>query len=317
MRYVTIPGTELIVSGICLGSTSIGSTIDRETSFRLLDLFAEQGGTFLDTASVYANWLPGEKHVSEKTIGRWLSARGNREDMIVATKGAHPELATMHIPRMSRREIEADLDASLRNLQTDVIDLYWLHRDDRSRPVVEILESMNAQVRAGKIRYFGCSNWQADRIVEAQAVAQAEGMAGFVCDQMMWSLAVIDPDGRSDKTTVVMDDELYALHRESGMAAVAYSSQAGGLFQKLSGGNQAVGKTYPLAANQERLERINALAAESGLTTTQIVLGYLQSQPFVTVPIVGCRTVEQLQDSLTAADVTLTPPQVQTLTDVL
>lgn len=317
MRYVTIPATDLTVSGICLGSTSIGSAIDRETSFRLLDRFAEDGGTFIDTASVYANWLPGEKHVSEKTIGRWLVERGTRDRMIIATKGAHPDLDTMHIPRMSRREIEADLNASLRNLQTDVIDLYFLHRDDRDRPVEEILETMNAQVQAGKIRFFGCSNWQADRIAEANAVAAAKGMAGFVADQMMWSLAVIDPDRRGDKTTVVMDDNLHAFHEQSGMAALAYSSQAGGLFQKLGAGNREVGKAYPVAANQARLERINSVAAASGLTVTQIVLGYLQSQPFVTVPIVGCRTTAQLRDSLSAADVTLTPAQRQTLIDVL
>ena len=309
MNYCTIPHTDLSVAAICLGSTSIGSEIDRGTSFRLLDIYAAAGGNFIDTASVYANWLPVEKHASEKTIGRWLKRTGRRDDFVIATKGAHPELDSMHIPRMSRADIQADLDASLHNLQTDVIDLYWLHRDDPARPVEEILETMNAQVRAGKIRYFGCSNWRAPRIAAAQQAAVAMGMDGFVADQMMWSLAVIDPEGVRDKTTVAMDRELFAYHEESGMAAVAYSSQAGGIFQKLSGDSQRIGSAYPLGPNRARLARISAVSADTGLSITQIVLGYLMAQPFVTVPIVGCRTEAQLRDSLTAADVRLTPEQ--------
>jgi aryl-alcohol dehydrogenase-like predicted oxidoreductase len=313
MRYHTLPGTELHVAAICMGSTSIGSAIDPATSFRLLDVYAEAGGNFVDTASVYANWLPVEKHASEKTIGRWLKQSGRREQFVVATKGAHPELATMHIARMSRREIEADLNASLRNLQTDVIDLYWLHRDDPTQPVEDILETMNAQVRAGKIRHFGCSNWSAARITAAQQAAADMGVDGFVADQMMWSLAVIDPAGIPDKTTVAMNPELYAYHMQSGMAALAYSSQAGGLFHKLVAGNDAVGRAYPLGPNRERLKRVQSLCAQTGLTITQVVLGFLMAQPFVTVPIVGCRTEAQLRDSLTAADVTLTPEQVDSL----
>ena len=313
MNFRTLPATDLCVAPICLGSSAIGSTIDAAESFRLLDLYVEQGGNFIDTAAVYANWLSGETSISEKTIGRWLQARGNREKIVLATKGAHPELATMHIARLSHAEIEADLNASLRNLQTDVIDLYWLHRDDPARPVAEILESMNALVQAGKIRYFGCSNWRASRIAEAQAVAAAHGMAGFAADQMRWSLAVTDPAGFADRTTVTMDDDLFACHRRSGMAALAYSAQAGGLFQKLARGEQHSTNSYPEGPNRRRLARIRRLGAESGLTITQIVLGFLLAQPFVTVPIVGCRTVEQLCDSLAAAATPLTEAQIQSL----
>ncbi len=160
MQYATIPNTDLAVAAICMGTTFIGSTIDHHQSFDLLDLYAESGGNFVDTASVYANWLAGEKHQSEKTVGRWLADRGLRDRIVLATKGAHPDMATMDVPRMSRAEIEDDLNTSLINLQTDVIDLYWLHRDDPSRPVEEILATLNAQVQAGKIRYFGCSNWR-------------------------------------------------------------------------------------------------------------------------------------------------------------
>jgi aryl-alcohol dehydrogenase-like predicted oxidoreductase len=313
MIYQTIPNTEVNVSAISLGSTGIGSTIDVDASFALLDRYADAGGNFIDTAAVYANWLPGERNVSEKTIGRWLNGRGNRGEMVLATKGAHPELETMHISRMSRGEIESDLNDSLRNLRTDVIDLYLLHRDDTSRTVEEILTVMNDQVKAGKIRTFGCSNWRVERIREAQEWADDHGVDGFVANQINWSLAEIDPECMGDRTTVAMDDELFDYHQTSGLAAMAYSSQAGGLFQKLARGDAAIGGAYPLESNQRRLKRIERLGQETGLSITQIVLAYLQSQPFVTVPVVGCRTLGQLNDSLGAADTVLSEDQIELL----
>ena len=136
------------------------------------------------------------------------------------------------------------------------------------------------------------------RIREAQEIARTRGIDGFVADQMLWSAAVIDPAGIADPTMVAMDDELYAYHQASGLAAIPYSSQAGGLFQKLAQGNLQVGEAYPVAPNQARLVRLQEIALESGLSITQVVLGYLRAQPFVTIPIVGSRTPEQLADTL-------------------
>jgi aryl-alcohol dehydrogenase-like predicted oxidoreductase len=314
MRMTQIPGTELRTSAICLGTGGMGSAIDRESSFAMLDAFVAQGGNFLDTAKVYADWLPIERSSSERTLGRWLKARGNRDRIIVGTKGAHPDLATMHIPRMSRQDIASDVDASLEHLQTDYIDLYWLHRDDPSRPVDEIVESLNEHVKAGKIRYPGCSTWRAERIQAAQEYAAAHGLRGFAGDQMLWNLAAIDPAGIPDKTLVAMDDELKAYHVRSGLAAIPFSSQANGLFNKLAEGKPAgTAPMYRAAENERRLQRIRLLSAKTGLSITQLVLAYLTSQPFTTIPIVGCRTLTQLNDSLSAGDVTLTPQQVQSL----
>jgi aryl-alcohol dehydrogenase-like predicted oxidoreductase len=219
-----------------MGSTHIGTKIDQEAAFRLFDLYAEAGGDFLDTASVYGNWVPGKTNISEKIIGRWMWLRKNRDRVILATKGAHPELATMHVSRLSRAEIVGDLDDSLSNLDTDVIDLYWLHRDDPEHPIGDILETMNDQVQAGKIRYFGCSNWTTARIQATQAYAAERGLQGFVANQPMWSLAAADPDGIEDTTMVVMDQEMERYHRETGLAAVAYSSQGQGLFHRMAAG---------------------------------------------------------------------------------
>jgi aryl-alcohol dehydrogenase-like predicted oxidoreductase len=314
MRYIDFPGTELRVSAICLGTGSLGSTVGAADAFALLDAFAGHGGNFLDTAKVYADWLPGERSVSEKTIGRWLCRRSAGESIIVGTKGAHPELSTMHIPRLSPREIVTDLESSLRNLRTEAIDLYWLHRDDPARPVGEILETLHDQVMAGKVRHYGCSNWSAPRIRAAQTYATQHRLQGFVADQMQWSLAHTDAAALADPTMVAMDDELYAYHHQTGLPAVPYSSQAGGYFQKLDAGehdrlSRGARRLYGHVRNQERLWRLRHLSQGTGRTITQLVLGYLLSQPFPTIPVVGCKTQEHLLDSLSAAQVRLSAQQ--------
>ena len=311
MDLIPLPHSELNVYPICLGGGPLGSTVDRDASFRLLDAFLAAGGNFIDTARVYADWLPIERSISEKTIGAWLRQRGNRSQVVLSTKGAHPDLNAMHIQRLSPAEITGDLQASLENLGVETIDLYWLHRDDPTRPVSEILETLAGQVQAGKIRYFGCSNWKTGRIREAQAYAAAHGLPGFSGNQMMWSLAAADPSRLGDKTMVLMDPDMWRYHLESGLAAIPYTSQAGGFFTKLAENRMTnTASPYNTPQNQARLERIRQLMAQTGLSITQIVLGYLRSQPFTTVPIVGPKSIEQLQDCLTAADVRLSPEQV-------
>jgi aryl-alcohol dehydrogenase-like predicted oxidoreductase len=315
MRTISIPHSDLVASAICLGAGNFGSEIPQAEAFNLLDTFYGQGGNFLDSALVYAEWVPGGKGISEKTLGLWMKQRSNRPKIILGTKGAHPRLDTMHIARLSPQEIHSDLDESLRNLQTDWIDLYWLHRDDPGRPAGEIVETLNTAVRAGKIRAFGCSNWRAGRIHQAQAYAAQHHLQGFAADQMLWNLAVVDLTAIGDPTLAVMDQDLYALHRESGMAAVPYSSQANGLFSKLARGvpeelaplHQGM---YRSPENHQRLERAQQLAHELSLSLTQVVLGYLLSQPFPTLPIIGAKRPAQLLDSLSAGDVQLTSQQV-------
>lgn len=311
---IAIPRTSLEVFPICLGTCDIGSMIDEQTSMQLLDSYVEGGGNFLDSAAVYANWLPIEPSISEKTIGKWMKARGNRDNLIVATKGAHPNLTTMHIPRVSRREIESDLHDSLRHLKTDRIDLYWLHRDDANRPAAEILEVLNDCVGAGKIRYFGCSNWTLSRLEAAQQYADEHSMAGFAGNQMLWNIAAVKPDAIADSTMVVMDEAMWQYHQTTGLAAIPYSSQAQGLFHKMVRGVQPRGvggdARYDTRENFDRCQRIQRLSDDTSLTITQIVLGYLLSQPFATVPIVGPRTITQLHDVMTGGHVQLTSEQI-------
>jgi aryl-alcohol dehydrogenase-like predicted oxidoreductase len=315
MEYKGIPGTNLQVAEICLGTGGLGGDIDRESSFRLLDRYVELGGNFLDSAKVYADWLPGERSSSEKTIGRWLAERHNRGRIILGTKGAHPDLATMHIQRLSRQEIVSDLEASLAHLGVEAIDLYWLHRDDSSRPVAEILETLNDQVKAGKIRYFGASNWGTARLEAAQDYAAAHGLQGFSASQVMWNYGVPDPAAIPDKTIVVMNPEMRAYHARTGLAAIPYTSQANGFFNKMAKGGPeglkvGMRQVYHLPENARRFERLQILSRETGQSVTQVVLGYLLSQPFTTVPIVGCHNLAQMDDSLSAAGVRFSPLQL-------
>ncbi|MBZ0297513.1 MAG: aldo/keto reductase [Anaerolineae bacterium] len=315
MRFITIPGTTLNASQVCLGTGNFGTGVAEADAFALLDAFVEAGGNFVDSARIYASWLPGGANASERTVGNWLRERKNRDRIIVATKGAHPELSSMHIARMSHQEIEHDIHASLKYLQTDVIDVYWLHRDDVQRPVEEILDSLNAQVQAGRIRYFGCSNWTVPRIQAAADYAQASGLHGFIANQPQWSMATPNRDTIGDKTLAIMDEETLAFHRESGMPVIPYTSQARGFFSKLAQGRlkEADTRQYDNPTNRTRFAKAQALAQQHNVTITAIALSYLTSQPFPVIPIIGAKNFDQLNDSLQHIDFRLTPQELDDL----
>lgn len=309
MRNVGIPRTALEPSCLCFGTAEFGSTIDRATAFALMDAYVDAGGNFIDTAKVYGDWVPGQVSPSEKFIGEWLQTRGNRGQIVLATKGAHYHLDAPQIKRLKPADIVSDLDASLQHLRTEVIDLYWLHRDDPARPVEEIVGTLEGQVKAGKIRYYGASNWRVDRLVEAQAYASGVGAQGFCAVSNQWSLASVDVASLPDPTMVAMDDALWEVHRAQNLAAIPYTSQAYGVFHKLATGQgDAIPEMYRrMFVNAEtvaRLTRVQALSRETGLTITQIVLGYLLSQPFPTIPVFSVRNEAQLRDTLAAAEST-------------
>jgi aryl-alcohol dehydrogenase-like predicted oxidoreductase len=315
VRTIQVPGTTLAPACLCFGTAEFGSTINRDAAFALMNAYVAGGGNFIDTAKVYGDWVPGQVSPSEKFIGEWLQARGNRAEIVLATKGGHYHLDAPQIKRLAPADIVSDLDASLHHLRTDVIDLYWLHRDDPARPVAEMIETLEAQVRAGKIRYYGASNWRLDRLREAQAFARANGAQGFCAVSNSWSLAHVNVSALPDPTMAVMDRDFWECHREQGLAAVPYTSQAYGVFHKLSAGKagaipEMYRKMFVNPETEARLGRVRSLSRETGLTITQIVLGYLRSQPFPTIPVFSARNAAQLADTLAAADVSLSPDQV-------
>jgi len=303
MRKVILSKTDLNTSVVCLGTALMGSTIPEQEAFEMLDRFADAGGNFLDSARVYADWLPGGSSASERTIGNWMKSRKNRDQIVLATKGGHPLLIAMGAGRLAREDIEADVDLSLKCLATDHIDLYWLHRDDLTREVGDIMESLNALIQSGKIRYVGCSNWRENRVAEALKYSADHGLAGFVAIQNMWSLAYADPKQFGDPTLQTMDPASIHLCREKGLAIIPYSSQANGFFTK----HAVSGKTnydprvkgaYESALNYARLRAVITTAKRLSVSVTAIVLAYMTSQPILTIPVIGPRNKGQLMDSL-------------------
>lgn len=313
MRKTPIPRTDLHASTLALGTDYFGSTVDRATSMRLMDRYLEAGGNVLDTAEMYARWLPGGEYQSERTIGEWLRDRGSaiRDQVILSTKGAHPKLESMDVPRMSRAEIQADLDSSLQRLGVDHVDLYWLHRDAPGHPVEEILGTLEGFRQAGKIRHAGFSNWTQARAEEALQAAQRMGVEGFVASQNLWSLAEVNR-AAADPTWAYVEPSFARWHAERGFAAFPYLSHASGYFRRLEQNtldqvppDARVRTLYDHPENRERFARVRHLQQRHGYPLGQVVLGYLTSQPFPVFPLVGPKNLPDLEDSLRCVETRL------------
>lgn len=221
-------------------------------------------------------------------------------------------MEAMEVPRLSPQEIVSDLEESLTNLQTDYIDLYWLHRDDPNRPVEEMIHTLNQQIKLGKIRYIGCSNWSVSRIREAMEYCDKMGIQGFIANQNQWNLAVTNQEAMGISGMQVMDEEGIKLHCETGLTAIPYNSQASGFFTKALRADfdtnplyDEIKRKYKNDETMKRVERVRMYANEFGVDGTQIALAFLLNQPFTTVPIVGCRNKAQLKGSLMALDIRL------------
>ena len=179
METVKIGKSGLQVTRVCVGTGRFGSAISEEESFRILDRYRELGGRAIDTAHIYAAWLPDGWGKSEITVGRWLQRTGVRGDMVIGTKGGHPNLETWEVSRLTPKEIKQDLHESLDRLGLDAIDIYWLHRDDPAVPVPEILDALSEFTSNGLIRNYGASNWAVPRLKEAAEYAAGRGLSGF------------------------------------------------------------------------------------------------------------------------------------------
>lgn len=318
LRKKRMLGTELEVSSFCLGTAEFGASISKEEAFRQMDFFQERGGNFIDTAHVYNDWVAGERARSEKVIGAWMRERRNREHVFISTKGGHPLLETMHLSRAVPVEIKKDLEESLQSLKTDTIDLYFLHRDNESLPVSELLGVLENARREGKIRYYGCSNWKLPRIKEAVRVAAENGFEGFVCNQVMWSLATINKEKLSDSTLVIMDKETLQFQQEAKMNIMAYTSMAKGYFAKRLSGKVVTepnASIYGNAINDSLSQYLKKLSDE-GLSPMAVSMGYLMKQKVPTVPIISFRDEKQLNEAIEASFVTLDDEKMEILEEL-
>ena len=295
--------TDLVVSPLCLGGNVFGWTADTEQSFAVMDAYTEAGGNFIDTADVYSAWVPGNTGGdSERVIGEWLSARGNRSDVIIATKVAK---WPVH-PGLSPDNIRAAVEDSLRNLQTDYIDVYYAHEDDPSVPMVETLAAFDELVRSGKVRCIAASNFTADRLLEALAVSADNGFTSYVAIQNEYNL--MERAG--------YEDAFAAIVLEHGLASLPYYSLARGFLTgkyrpgitidspRAKGAEPYIGERGDrvLGALQDAAEAHDASMAA-------VALAWLLTRPGITAPLASARNTDQFADLVAMGSLQLTDEQ--------
>jgi aryl-alcohol dehydrogenase (NADP+) len=301
--------TDLDVYPLCLGGNVFGWTADEEASFAVLDAYAAAGGNFIDTADAYAHWVPGNTGWdSERIIGKWMAARGNRERMIIGTKvGRLPAREGL-----SRDNILQAAEDSLRALQTDYIDLYYAHGDDDPTfPLEETLAGFDELVRAGKVRYVAASNYGAARLAEALDVSESNGLARFVVLQPHYNLV--------DRAEY--EGELADLCAARGLACVPYFGLAMGFLTGKyrpdgNGGDSPRAETaraYLDSGGAKVLDALDQIAADHGTTDGAVALAWLAAQPTVVAPIASGRNAEQLAEILPMAELTLTSDELAAL----
>ena len=298
-------------SAFGLGTIGWGTKTCGDDLDRLYDTFRAAGGNFFDSAHVYAFWLPSGTGASERALGEIVRRRGDRDRVILATKGGHPNIPNGY-PRPDRylapEVVARDIAESLDRLGVDSIDLYFLHRDDPRVPVGELIDLLNEHIARGQLGQIGASNWTSSRIAAANEYAAAHGKAGFIANQAKFSLAMPIPS--KDPTVPPFAQADVEWHARTGMTLCAYSPTANGFFAT-NGQKNARGWQTPTSA--ARLEQANRLAIELNATPNQIALAWLLHQPFPVTPILGTANVEHLGDALRAIDVRLSPEQMRSL----
>ena len=311
--FRTLGRSGLIVSPLALGTMTFGTAgwgTDDAASQAIFDAYVDAGGNFIDTADVYAGGR------SETLVGRRIAARGLRDRLVLATKfGFNAEPGNPHAGGNGRKQVHRALEGSLRRLQTDYVDLYWLHVWDRVTPVEELLQTLGELVRAGKIRYFGFSDMPAWYTAKAATLAQLHGAPGPIAMQLAYSLVERQ-----------IEREHVAAARECGLGITPWSPLAAGLLTgkyqrdgaaargegRLSGPNP-FGSMLFTERNWRVLDVLRAVAAQRGCSMAQVALAWVLAQPGVTAPIIGASRPAQLADNLGALALRLDPAELAAL----
>ncbi|KDN84008.1 NADP-dependent aryl-alcohol dehydrogenase [Kitasatospora cheerisanensis KCTC 2395] len=305
---MTLGPSDLSVSPLSLGGNVFGWTADEAQSFAVLDAYAATGGNFVDTADVYSAWAPGNSGgESETVIGNWLRSRGNREQIVIATKaGMAPGLDNLR-----RDTVRRAVDGSLRRLGVERIDLFYTHRDDPDTPVEEIVTTLDELVREGKVREVAASNIGAERLAASLEFAAREGLARYVAVQPHYNLVSRDTyEGPLAETA--------AAH---GLSAVPYYALASGFLtgkyrpgaQVDSARAQGAGRYLDEPRGLRVLAALDEVAAAHGVEVATAALAWLASRPTVAAPLASARTVEQLPPLLAALTLRLTEAELKLL----
>jgi aryl-alcohol dehydrogenase-like predicted oxidoreductase len=313
--------TGLKVAPLCFGGNVLGWTTDEATSFAVLDTYTEGGGNFIDTADVYSRWAPGHSGGESETIlGRWLKARGHRSNMVIATKVGAPMGAGENERGLSRQHIMLGVEASLRRLQTDYIDLYQSHFDDLDTRPDETLRAYDDLVSQGKVRYIGASNLSAWRLTKSLWESDRHNFVRYESLQPVYNLLKREEYER----------ELEPLCRDQELGVIPYSTLASGFLsgkyrqgQPLPASPRAGGiqKTYMNDKGFAVLAELDNIAAESStdgkkITPGQVALAWIIARPGMTAPIASATSVEQAKELLGAVELNLTPENIAALDKV-
>jgi 1-deoxyxylulose-5-phosphate synthase len=319
MRYVRLGSSGLQVSRICLGTMTFGLQVNEERSRQILDHAADNGVTFLDVADVYP--LGGDLTTvgrTEEIVGRWLV--GKRDDYVVATKCYGPMGSRPWQAGSSRRHIMDAIDGSLRRLQTDFIDLYQLHFDDRTVPLDETLSTLDDLVRMGKVRYVGCSNFLAYRLARAIGRSEVLGLTKFVSVQPRYNLVFRE-----------FERELFPLCLDEGIGVIPYNPIAGGLLSgkhdrseppeegtrfTLGNAGRMYVDRYWHAHVFDTVDALAKLADEAGLAMATMAVAWVLRNPAITSAIVGASRPEQLEDTTAAVEALLDDDLAQRLDEL-
>jgi aryl-alcohol dehydrogenase-like predicted oxidoreductase len=300
-----IHGTDLEVFPLCLGGNVFGWTSDEQTSFAVLDAYAEAGGNFIDTADVYSAWVPDHSGgESETVIGNWLKRRGRSDDMVIATKVGS-------MGGIGAENVRAKTHDCLARLGVEAIDLMYIHRDDNETPLAETLGALDELVREGKIRHVAGSNYSPERLGEALATSEREGFARFVALQPEYNLVSRE-----------YEDSLEPVVADAQLACIPYFALAMGfLTGKYRPGGDRVdsprgsGAAAHLKTDQgpRVLEALDAVAAEHDTSVAAVALAWLAAQPTVLTPIASARTVQQFEQIIAFPDLELSDDQLAQL----
>lgn len=326
MAYRKLGKSGLRVYPIALGTMQFGWSCDESAAYSVMDAFVQAGGNLIDTADIYTTWSAGNPGgVSEEIIGRWLKSRGNRQQVVVATKvrgamGAGASEGRQHpLQRegLSRKWIMQACEDSLRRLQVDYIDLYQVHWVDNQTPIEETLSALTDLVRRGYVRYIGCSNYSAWRLMQALWASDKHGYESFVSIQPEYSL--------TQPTRSVFEREAARVCETYGLGVIPYSPLAGGFLTGKYQRNaplpesvraQGIANNRYTEQNWNILDKVREIAAQHGTHPAQVALAWLLSKPYMTAPIVGANNVQQLHDLMPAATLQLSADQVAVLDQV-
>ncbi|HTA13070.1 MAG TPA: aldo/keto reductase [Solirubrobacteraceae bacterium] len=294
--------------GLCLGGNVFGWTIDEPCSFEVLDAYVEAGGNFIDTADMYGRRGTGGAGESERIIGRWMAARGNREQLVIATKVG----MSADSPGLSREHIRRGVEGSLERLGIERVDLYYAHKDDPDTPLEQTLGAFGELIDEGRIGYAAASNYSAERLAQAVSVGEGEGMASYVALQPHYNLVE-----RGE-----YEGELAAVCERYGLACIPYFGLARGF---LTGKYRAGGSEIdsPRAAGVREayfndrgfavLQALDEVADAHDVSVAAVALAWLLAQPTVLAPIASATSPEQLRDLLDCAELELTAAELERL----